>query len=411
MLAGQDFIADVAILSTELAKESWGKTIWSKYSGNVEIKFGPDGRRNFMPSGSPIEIMKTFIEAGRDNMLIPFLKDLTGAPSYGDTPIVGTGEQQVLWWLRSYINQTRKPVETLSGNMSYQRQKAYRLMEAAKPQLVKYIAKLENQEVSRAFYEGVSGPLSASNAVDGLGVVKRYHPNFYVNDGGVLTAVGTENRFKTVAQIDTAVTNADTVLTSAILGDLRVKCLELGIQPMWTKSGFQYWPLLVHPYQLESLLVDTAYKASSDAQYMGAKENPELQGMGAFWRGFAVFDDIHAVRSWDGSTFFGSTIETMFAPTTTTTNKCAIVFGAQAMGKGVAEDVNFTYEDADHQNVKEIAFRMQNGYNRADYVAEADASEASGGVFYKNTTGTGLAPATVAVRNQSSLILMTDEGA
>ena len=410
MLAGQDFIADVAILSTELAKESWGKTIWSKYSGNVEVTFADNGMREFMPSGSPIEILNTFIEQGRDNMLIPFLKDLVGAPSYGDTPIVGTGEQQVLLWLRSYINQTRKPVESFSGGASYQRQKAFKLMEAAKPQLVKYIAKLENQEVSRAFYEGVSGNLSASNAVDGLGVYKRYHPNFYVNDGGVLTTVGTEYQLKTAAQIDTAVTAADTVLTSAILGDLRVKCLALGIQPMWTKAGLQYWPLLVHPYQLESLLVDTAYKASSDAIYNGAKENPELQGMGAFWRGFAVFDDIHAIRAWDGSTFFGATTETMFAPTTTTTNKCAIVFGASAMGKGVAEDVNYTYEDADHQNVKEVAFRMQNGYNRADYVPEANATEASGGVFYKNTTG-GVAPETVVVKNQSSLILMTDEGA
>ena len=406
MLTGQDFIANVAILSTELAKESWGKTIWSRYSGNTEITFGPEGKRHFMPSGSPIEIVKTFIEEGRDNMLIPFLKDLVGAPSYGDTPIVGTGEQQILWWLRSYINQTRKPVESFSGGASYQRQKAYRLMEAAKPQLVKYIAKLENQEVSRAFYEGVSGNLSASTAVDGLGVYKRYHPNMYVNDGGVLTAVGTEYQLKTAAQIDTGVTAADTGLTSAILGDLRVKCLQLGIVPMMTKGGLAYWPLLVHPYQLEALLVDTSYKASSDAIYNGAKENPELQGLGAFWRGFAVFDDIHAIRAWDGTGFFGTTTETMFAPTTTTTNKNAIVFGAQAVGKGVAEDVNYTYEDADHQNVKEVAFRMQNGYNRADFVAEASATEASGGVFYKNTTG-GVAPETVVIKNQSSLVLMT----
>lgn len=413
MLAPQDFIANVAILSKELEKESWYNTFWAPFSGNVDLSTLPNGNISKRPSGKPIEILNSFIEDGRDNMLIPFLKRLTGAPVYGDTVVKGTGEQQVMNWLRAYINQHRKAVESKSGTMAYQRQKIYKLMEAAKPQLVEWLAQYENQEVSRAFYEGVSRNLSQGVAYDGLGLVKRYHPNFYYNDGNVLTTAGTEKYTKTATQLDTAVSATDEELNTTIMRQLRIKAMNLRIPQLVTKNtGQKYWAMLAHPTQVDMLLADTDYKASSREAYSTMKDNPEMQGLVGYWMGFAIFEDIVAARAWDNAAggFFGdddtNPIESAFLPTTITDNACAIVFGNQAMGKGVAEAPHFTMEVDDHENVKEIAYRTQNGYNRADFFAESDADESSG-VFTKNGSG-GVASATSAI-NQSSLILMTSQ--
>ena len=67
--------------------------------------------------------------------------------------------------------------------MSEQRQKIYKLYEAAKPQLSRWFAKWENQSIFQTFYEGVSPNLSQGTNSDGLGLVRRYHPNWWINDG------------------------------------------------------------------------------------------------------------------------------------------------------------------------------------------------------------------------------------
>ena len=414
MDATQQFIANVAILSSEMAEESWDNTFWAPFSGNVDISTRENGQQIMRPSGNPIEILDSYIAEGRDNMLLPFLKRLAGSPSFGDTYIKGTGEKQSLWWLRSYINQVRKAVEANSGNMALQRQKAYRMIERVRPQLQEWITMYENQECSRAYYEGVSQNLSASTALEGLGVVKRYHPNLYTNATGVLTTAGTAKQFKTAAELDLAVTAANEPLNNEILTQLRIKMMELRIPQMVTEDGYKYWVLLAHPTQIATLLADTAYAGSTREAFSTLQSNPEMRGCVGYWQGFAIFEDIVAVRAWDNAAggFFGDDDAVPFTsatePTTITDNICAIAFGNQSMGKGVAEYPRFTTEIDDHENISEVAFRMQNGYNRADHVAEANATEASGGVFYKNTTG-GVAPETVPVINQSSLILMTSQ--
>ena len=135
-----------------------------------------------------------------------------------------------------------------SGSMSEQRQKIYKLYEAALPQLRDWFAKWENQAIFQAFYEGVSPNLSTGTASDGLGLARRYHPNWYINDGAVLTAVGTEKYTKTNANLDAAIgmtasadATCDTGMTADILRELRVKCMSLKIPQMETAEGYKFW--------------------------------------------------------------------------------------------------------------------------------------------------------------------------
>ena len=422
MESTQSWIANVEILNSLLRKESWFNTFWAKFSGNVDISQDDNGNPVYTPSGNPIEVLNDYVAQGRDNMLIPFLSDLSGSPVYGDTVLKGTGEDQAMKWLRAYCNQSRKAVMKKSGSMSEQRQKVFKLMDEARPQLARWFTKWENQAVFQTFYEGVSPNLSAGTASDGLGLARRYHPNWYINDGNVLTTVGTEKTTKTNANLDAALgmtasadATCDNAMTADILRELRVKCMSLKIPQMETADGHRFWCIVMHPAQLASLQTDTDYETAQRFGFMGSggAKMPQLTGMAGYYAGFCIFEDIVGVREWDESGyFFGSTTSARFDDSAVTLAsgtarvRNAIVFGKNAVGKAVADDLHFTSEVDDHANTIELGGAVITGYNRADFFAEADALESSGDAFYKNQSAAHDAAALSCV-NQSSLILAT----
>ena len=413
METSQSWIANVEILNNLLRKESWYNTFWAKFSGNVDISERDNGNPVYKPSGKPIEILNQFIAQGRDNMLIPFIKQLTGSPVYGDTVLKGTGEDQTMHWLRSYVNQYRKAVMKKSGSMSEQRQKIFKMYEEARPQLADWFTKWENQAIFQTFYEGVSPNLSTGTASDGLGLVRRYHPNWYCNDGDALTAVGTENQLTIESELDTMESNTDKHMDAAILRKLRVKMMELKIPQIVSESGHKYWALIVHPQQLATLQADSEYNNGYLYGNMGkgAGSMPQVHGMAAYFAGFCIFEDIVGIRSWDNTAsannFMGATTTTRFAATAAGTSIYnAIAFGGSAIGKGVASDLSFTDEVDDHKNTVEIGGAVINGYNRADFFSETNAAETS--AFSKNNAAVGDATG-LACTNQSSLIFATKD--
>ena len=423
METSQTWIANVEIINAQLAKESWYNTFWAKFSGNVDLSTDDNGNTVYKPSGQPINIMNQFIQEGRDNMLIPFLSDLTGSPVYGDTVLKGTGEDQSMKWLRTFVNQYRKAVMKKSGSMSEQRQKIYKLYEAAKPQLSRWFAKWENQAIFQTFYEGVSPNLSQGTNSDGLGLVRRYHPNWWVNDGGALTSIGTSGTTKTNAQLDAAIgktasddATTDTGMTAAILHALRVKCMELRIPQMTTKSGHPFWCIVMHPASASALMQDSNYKSAVQAAYTGKMlDEPELIGAVGYFAGFAIYEDIVGIREWDeAGYFFGATTSARLDPTAVTLAAGSdriynhIVFGKNAIGKGVARDLHFTNEVDDHENTIEIGGAVINGYQRNEYFAEGDATLGSGDAFYR-ANAAAADGAALAAENTSSLIFTTED--
>ena len=62
----------------------------------------------------------------------------------------------------------------------------------------------------------------------------------------------------------------------------------------------------------------------------------------------------------------------------------------------------------DHANTVELGGAVINGYNRADFFADADALESSGDAFYKNQSAAHDSDALSCV-NQSSLIFSTTD--
>jgi hypothetical protein len=417
MEATQTWIGNKAILNAKLRKEAWYNTFWAKYAGFVDVSRDDNGNPRYAPSGKPIEMLRDFVQQGRDNMQIPFLRYLTGDPVHGDTVLKGTGEDMTLWWLMTYLNQTRKAVMKRSGKMSEQREKIYKLYEEAKPLLVDWFSKYENFNVMKAFYEGVSWELSRGTNYDGLGLAKRLHPNwYYISSATAIAAVGTEYYTKTSAQMDTAVAALSTFEWAyAHLRQARLKCMQLKIPQIVTKNGYKFWAMLMHPGAVNKLKTDANYLAAVRAAYNGKMmEEPELQGAVSFIEGFAIFEDIALVRAWDADaspySMFGTTFATAIEPSTVLDNSNTLIFGNQAVGKAIAADeqLRFTEEIDDHENTIEIGGAVMSGYNRADHFAEGDAGESSGDAFYKAQTTEHLCSALLA-KNQSSMVIMSDD--
>ena len=418
----QSSIMNIALMDAKLRKEAWNNTFWAKYAGFVDVSKDDNGNPMYKPSGKPIEMLKAYMEQGRDNMLIPMLRYLTGEPVFGDTVLKGTGEEMTLRWLRTYVNQVRHAVTQRSGQMSEQRAKLYKLYDKARPLLADWFSKYENHNVYRTFYEGVSRELSKATGYDGLGLVKRLHPNwYYTSSTTAITTVGTAKTTKLASQLDTAVTavaggGTPIRLTIPHLMKLRNLCMALKIPQIVTKSGYKFWMLILHPDQVTNLKSDTTsgnYAAAVRAAYNGKmREEPELHGVVDVIEGFAIFEDIIGIRGFNTTNddFFGSTFATAIEPDTVGTNLNAIVVGNQAIGKGIAEDLRFTSEIDDHENVKEIGGAMISGYNRADYFADTTSGQtAAGGAAnaFSKGNSTELISNAIAAINQSSLILMT----
>ncbi len=201
--ASQAYIANVAILRKKTVMESWYNTFWARWSGSTDISNDDNGNAIYRPSGAPIEMFTDFIQQGRDNMLLPMRKRLTGDAVYGDAVLKGTGEDQDLDWLRMYVNQYRKAVMAKSGEMQNQFVKMYNMTESAAPRLRDWLTQYENQEVARTFYEGASQNVTRGTNDDGTGLYKRLHPNYYANSNGTLIAVGTAGSLKQQLRLTT----------------------------------------------------------------------------------------------------------------------------------------------------------------------------------------------------------------
>lgn len=409
---------NVAILNRELAKEAWYNTFFAKLAGFMSVT-DTNGIKQYNPApNSVIQMMREFVSEGRDNMIMPMELDLQDPGTYGDSQLIGSGESLRLKYLQIYVNQRRKAVDKLSGAMSDQRVKIYNLMERAKPALVKWWSKTENQNIFQSIYEGVDPALSAGTNDDGLGLSVRFHPNWYYHDGdGLITKVGTEKYTKTQTNLTADLTTVKVEAASAKMfnGLNELITSVLLIEPIVTESGIPFWLMLVHPRTFKKLKQDTTVKSDQNAAFNGElMKHPALNGKQMlYYDGFCIVPDPVGVRltadaatdhvlSLAGGDLRGGWLKPSPSTYTISNN---IILGKNALGKGVATPLKFTEEKTDHGNVIEIGSNTIMGYNRADFFSEADSAY----TFAKsNATKTVLTTAYEAV-NQSSMIIATED--
>jgi hypothetical protein len=414
-------------LSTRLRREANKYLWWGKLKGNIKVD-GTFGNNDFNMTFSemPIEKSEYYVDGFGNTMIIPTKREYAGNPKYGDSVMKGHEEESGFTWTQIYFNQIRHAITIRKGRQQEIQQRALMAAEQEMPALARYFAKIENWMPTIALLEGVSENLSASTDDDGLGIAKRYHPNFYYCAGiagtGTITKVTTTaGAFTTLANLDTAagvITSAAAtpyVLDTATLEALREKCMNLNIAPIVSKSGSQFWVMIIHPKQAFYLRKDAAWLAAQREAIVGRElaENAIFNGSIGMYAGFVLFEDPIIVRGWDvaNDNFLGlnaagvnednysqdNKYNRRFLPQITASyNRCAMVLGKSALGYVEAEGLGYRTDDDDYQNIKGLAGVVNYGYSRLDQVSQAQLNYLAA------------APASVTTAtNDGSLILMS----
>ena len=423
-----DYLSNIAILAEQIQKEAWYDTHWAALAGFTNVAradkdlYSP---YSYKISGKPIEILKNFSpQGGSDHILMPFGRRPTINPVFGNEIVKGTGNEASKYWLRAFVNVVRGAVKPKSGLLSEYRTNPLGFMKDAKPNLVEFWAQYYNQDIYRAFYEGIglnlsTGIYAADTDCDyeqGLGIKKRYHPNWVVYDAdGAIVDVGVAGKCKTTDQLDAAVgtivgEDQPTVMDAKALKLLATKLKYKKIPKIITIGGKKYWKIIMHTKQLEDLENDSTYQNAVNTAYTGTKgDHPELNGLISTYRGFAIYEDLVGIRSWEDTNghLFGSgaadTFQTSLIPVgVSEDNYNAIVVGNSAIGLARPRGISFTQEVDDHEAIVELATTSIFGANRVDICTATNVPT----VFERGSATADVVDAT-AMENTSSLVFMT----
>jgi len=415
MEAKTNHIANVTLLSAKLAKYAWMNTFWAKFAGFQKIT-QTNGIKQYEPATNKIvQMVYDFVDEGRDSLLMAMLMPLVEEPVFGDTWLKGTGEELRLKYMNIYVNQVRKAVAKLTGRMSNQRLKSFKLMEKAQPELVKYWSKWYNTAMFRTLMEGASPQLTAGTNDEGLGLKGRWHPNIYVQKAaGTLSEVGTAKALKTAAQLDNAFGSGTFhKITANSIAELNILLkTELLIEPVLYKDTEMYL-MLTTPDGLKQAKSDTAISSAQNSAYsreLGS--HPAIKG-----RDYVVYEGIVLTEERVGCRQLpidaidsSEAFEALLAGTNGFYNPPArqaiqqnIILGANAIGLGIAENLTYTEEEDDHENVIEIGSRCIQGANRVEYF-EDDITPT---VFSKNNAAKSYYNTATPCVNQSSAVIFT----
>lgn len=307
-----DFLTNVALVRKRAEAIVKNNIFFRDFIGDVQVIRDPNSgssRADYLPTGSVIERLADFnIANGSDHMLIPFVKPLSGSPLFGDAKTIGTEEQLVFEWLRTYIQLTKKAVMPKIGEMSGYITNPLMMNTLCMEQLADYMVTVKNGSFSKAIYEGHGLNTSAGTSDYGLGLSKRLHPNMmYTSDvSGGITAVGTDTYTKTTTEMNSVFGTATNLkkLTMKHLDAFASYCRQRKIKKVMTKDGAQFWLLILHSKQIEQLKQDTTW-ISNQQQYMNSKgsyNDPLFTSAAMVMSDFIIYSDDTIVRSWTNAT-------------------------------------------------------------------------------------------------------------
>jgi len=437
----------VQAIATKQRRERYDLLFWSKFKGSINKqgdKVNNDPTQ-LAPTGSVIEVNDGLKTHGLgDRMIVPMLSPLTGPGRYGDSVMLGHEESHARRIAYVHYNKVRKAAVLQEGEMDAIREDKIKAAEYCGPDLQDWMEKMENWDITRTFYEGISESLTTMDAAElvvhgnTLQLDKRFHPNLYVFRGatpaaGKLTRVGNPGKFPTMTQVFNAASGAAGDINGTDTGNsaaplpMNTYCVRqmrklvysgaCRIAPLFKSNGVNFWGVLIHPDQHDSLMNDDIYvKNLQSTLWKTLQENPMVNGSVGFYGNFVFFEDPVAVRGFAGANATKVNVlgtkelqydkndksNPRFDPIegcieySNLENKAAIIFGASALGEALHSKISYHFEDADYGNWNGIEARAIYGYERLDFVPMNQISKFENDVA--NITN---------VYNRSSAIIMT----
>ncbi len=366
----QDEIYAIGLMQQSVMYESYKYNFFSRFVSYVRDDRSRSPADQPMPPVSPIVVKRDFSTQGQRELTVPMLRNLTDPEVYGDARLKGNVEKQSLIYARVYINQRRNGVAPPSG-MSDQYVKPLKLYDKARMQLAQKLGRWTEINVARAFYEGYSYNVTAPTSVGGLGISKVQHPHIFAADSGKITWSANPTTY--ASNINAAVNNLlagspNDIMSANALRRFRTACNKLEI-PFIDVGGMAVRPLVMHENQFLQLTQDPDYiSAQENANVRHAMKNPLFHGAAGIYAGFVIFVrefSVFGISTTSSTVTWGA--DNPLQNVDTYPVKGAICFSHNALCGGWAGGPNFTFDEDDHQNYREVGVRVIDGFSRNDY--------------------------------------------
>ena len=361
----------LGLLEKKLEREMYKYNFFTRFTAQFSEDHSKAPQDPTMPPVAPIVIKRGFASAGQREMTVPMLRNLTDPEKYGDVRLKGNTEAQSLIYAKVFINQRRNGVNPPSG-MSNQYVKPLKLYAQSRQQLAEKIGRWTEVNIVRSIYEKWSYNVTSAKANGGFGEQAIQHPNIFTADAGQVAWSANNSTY--ISNIHTARSNllagaSDDIMSARALRNFRTACNKLEI-PYIMINGMAVRPLLIHENQFLQLTNDSEYiSAQENANVRHAMKNPLFHGASGLYAGFVIFVREFSVFGLDttsSTATWGATNPLQAVDTYPV--KGAICFSNSAICGGWAHGPEFTTDDDDHMNYREVGVRVIDGFARADYV-------------------------------------------
>lgn len=403
------------LLSKEIEKAVWWKSKWTPFIGLLDYdKFKKNNpyasAPNLMkPSGNVIDVAKEFMRDGGVTMDIPIIYPLIGTGVSGTSPLRGKEETRRIATKRVRVNQKRHAVVIQDNKMSRQVLKkpevVMALMERGASDLKDWFSRWFSLQPHFTLLTGYSEHLT--DTTYGVSVVKRSHPNLYIQGHGRVThssGWGTSDYENAVrAGLSTLSTSqSGDYFNTNSLENMVYLARKHKIQPLKV-GAYEVYVVFIHSSQAWQLFKDPNFVEPVKLAWERGKDNPLFTGLleGMIWKGaLIIIDDTIPPAYINGDAGFVSSMSTtgdnngvmyfntntyMSNPTPTGFRRPAILVGQGAITCGYASELGFETEEADYSQFLADGADMIVGFERAD-IYDDDGYFGTRGLFLENTS-------------------------
>jgi len=358
------------ILEKEMQMETAIANYFSRFTGKIEKN---DLGMDEVPNTVIVE-KNNLVQEGGDEIIIPLLRTLKDEGIAGDLQLEGNEEAQAYRFYKTKVNQLRKAVKVMNG-ASGQRVKNFQLFDKARPQLSQWWGEEHDFNAFYSILEGASRHVlktivtggTAQDIGAGAGAIKS-HPYFYCAGTGAVAWSDTAGTYET--NIGTALGGVDASdpFDIDLLDDIATEAQRLKLKPI---EGDVQAIVLLHPNAWNQLSYagGVFQNIQRDALNRG-NENPIFTGARGMYKGLLihVHPNVPGVTVTGGVPVYGTT--TPHTAPDSNNVKMIYIMGAQALCKGMADDLHFTEAMKDYDNARGIGSASIYGYRRPDWVAD-----------------------------------------
>lgn len=371
--------------------EALQDNFWSPMLGETTV----DGRAvdplesRPTPTANPIVFHRELTNTQGDIIQVPTIRLAKNMPTISNEQLKDNEEPLFVNHSEVPVDTLRHAVKPLDGKMMGQTTKALRLVENSQPALRDHFARsMTVLGPSYALYYGYSHNVLRGDWFAGHAFIKTIsHPHIFIVglSGGKLPYTSgnpSSAGYETLLSTKIGEIGVSDTLTGKSLRGLKAHPSIRRIKPLIMKAGGKLRFMVLHPYQLNTLIADTEFRTATERILSSTQrvieDNPILYGAQFIYEGFAIYVSDLAVspcRDASGVPEFGPSgintatytgnLET-FENYTTETVFAGYILGSNAVSMAVASAMEPISREDDYGHIKGVGYDIIQGFSRGD---------------------------------------------